>query len=516
MSTRTVLPDWGASLAEKNRLRLPSLPRDIFLIILGYLDFMDIVYCRRVSRSWHSAFTNPHNLYSFLKWTFPFAREVRNLQNDNPTRKGDLGMFSRDGFLRNVFDPVVSRYFHLLRGKPRSVEKYDVWPNYSDVVDPSCRCYPVHSWELHKSHANERLDFKLAYTFWTYEDGLLVFPSTEKRCFLLVDLETNQTFTVPFAMKEKVIRRVRMQCRLLVIEWAEEKAFHWLNDSDGVHRHFASAFDIQPSSAGWEINFRNEWKIMFLGHPLGDRDRFYSSHTGTHYVIYTWQPNRSLYTSEEDAPIESLFICDISEPSDYRPSLDPAGNQKASGGPFVVARFSFRDLDFYSVRQRGTPGMMRLDLNSKVGVLDITENSCAMTTYPLTSYSIPLSSRVHVTSIPFIGHGPCWRRKVDITLPPYRGNCSMQVVPAGPMCDWYDCISEVVDEQAQLGYTLHFGTTRRALDSVHLTIHTPKWRVEVEDEIASTLSWKGIIHGDERFIIGENHMREIVILRFDK
>ncbi|KAL2374757.1 F-box domain-containing protein [Blastomyces gilchristii SLH14081] len=160
---------------------------------------------------------------------------------------------------------------------------------------------------------------------------------------------------------------------------------------------------------------------MFPWAPLSDRDRFYSSHNGTHYVLYTWQPNRSLYTADEDAPIESLFVWDMPEPSDYRASIDPSSLHKpSSSGPFVVAKFNLRDLDFYSVRQRGAPKMIRLDIDSETNVLDITESINP-------EYQIELSNMpdVQVTSIPFLSHGPVWRRHLELRIPPYRGNTSM-------------------------------------------------------------------------------------------
>lgn len=110
---------------------------------------------------------------------------------------------------------------------------------------------------------------------------------------------------------------------------------------------------------------RNEWKIHFLGIPLNSRDRFFSIHTPNHYAQYLWQPNRSAWG--EDEPIESLAIWDISSPSNYRPSLDPAGRAKppATEGPQVIRRFSFADLDFYDIRQGPTPVFHRLELDEQ-------------------------------------------------------------------------------------------------------------------------------------------------------
>ncbi|EEQ86365.2 uncharacterized protein BDCG_16364 [Blastomyces dermatitidis ER-3] len=61
-------------------------------------------------------------------------------------------------------------------------------------------------------------------------------------------------------MDNRVMRKMRLQHRFLLIEWAEADAFNWLNALDSVHHHFASSFDITAVSptCEWEITFRNE------------------------------------------------------------------------------------------------------------------------------------------------------------------------------------------------------------------------------------------------------------------
>ncbi|KAL1848642.1 hypothetical protein Plec18170_007952 [Paecilomyces lecythidis] len=357
--------------ATSKQLDICTLPQELFLMILSSLQPPDVIRCRRVCKSWYNVFGNPSNLMPLLKKWYPLAKEVRELREK--TIPSHLDLKDEDYYhWQRIFDRVISRYDHLARGQPRSTRVFSLCRD-----DNSSKWFRVPPWDSHGSHLSGRVDFIFKQAFWTYEDGLLVYPSSVHRSLVLLDLDTDATFVVPFPINNKVIRRVRIQDKLLVIEWAEPNVFHWLNDDDGVHRHFASSFDIRPSDEGWDITFRNEWKIMFLGHPLSDRDRFFSSHNNTHYAIYAWQPNRSLYTADEDAPIESLFVWDISQPSSYRPSLDPTGRQKedeAGKGPTTVARFGFRDLGFYSVRQRGCPRILKLDINNEAGTVDITES----------------------------------------------------------------------------------------------------------------------------------------------
>ena len=494
------------------------LPRDIFWIILRYLTPRDVVRCRRVSRSWNEAFGNPDNLIPLLKELYPRAREVRELLNDETVDESHIHIEDAASW-RNLFNQVAARYDHLAGGTFRSVQKYKLCDDFG--ISGEREFFQVQPWENHASHLMTRVDCPFSEPFWSYEEGLLVYASADDRCLVLLDLNENRRFMVPFLISGKVIRRTRLQNRLLVVEWAEPKAFHWLNDSDGVHRHFASSYEITKSPRGWDITFRNEWKIMFLGHPLSESDRFYSSHSNTHYAIYIWQPNRSLYTADEDAPIESLMVWDISKPSSYRPSLDPTGRLKASEGdqgPSIVARFGFRDLDFYSVRQRGYPGIIRLEVTGDAGYVEVTENRC--TEPDRLIGPAEWVSQVYTTSIPLFTHGPCWRRIPEQAFPPYRGNSSLQTTPLGIVgseIPWYSVISEVTDEQAQVGYCLNLSPASWPFDlRMFLTIQTPSSQKTLKHEGVFELTGKGKICGNENFIVGESNSRELVICRFDR
>ncbi|KAJ9227521.1 hypothetical protein DTO271D3_1519 [Paecilomyces variotii] len=493
------------------------LPQELFFMILNYLEPPDVIRCRRVCKSWYNVFGNPTNLIPLLKKWYPLAKEVRELRE-----KGILNDLNLKGeeyrYCQRIFDRVTSRYDHLARGEPRSIRKFRLC---LDNPDYSSKWFQVPPWESHKSHPNGRVDKIFKQVFWTYEDGLLVYPSEVHRSLVLLDLNTDATFVVPFPISNKVIRRVRLQDKLLVVEWAEPNVFHWLNDDDGVHRHFASSFDIRPEGEGWDITFRNEWKIMFLGHPLSERDRFFSSHNNTHYVVYAWQPNRSLYTGDEDAPIESLFVWDISQPSSYRPSLDPTGREKgddSGNGPTTVARLGFRDLGFYSVRQRGCPRIMKLDINSEACTVDITENVSMVPGDPSANPQ-EWDCDLQTISIPFHGHGPCWKRNAGISLPAYRGNSGMQPAPLTTEFPWYRIIYETSDPQAQVSFSVLsqninvFGLTGFFVTTV---IRTPYSCTTMSHEGLPEISYKGMICGNERYVIGESKDNELVVFQFDR
>ncbi|KAJ5977677.1 hypothetical protein N7501_001019 [Penicillium viridicatum] len=455
------------------------LPGELFWMILAYFEPIELVRFRLVSRAWNEAFSNPAILLPLLKKHFPWTEEVKSLGLETSSEDQDQG--------RRLFDQVVSRYDHLKRGKPRSIQKYRLCDEeFGSAGDREW--YPVRPWESHASHIRLLIDRPFSEALWTFEDGLLVYPSADHQFLVLMDLETDRQFMVPFIIRGKVVRRVRLQKSLLVIEWAEPEAFHWLNDSDGVHRHFASSFDVtRTKDQGWNVVPRNEWKIMFLGHPLSERDRFFSSHTNTHYVIYIWQPNRSLYTADEDAPIESLFVWDISKPSSYRPSLDPTGRLRVNSpdnSPSIVARFGFRDLEFFDIRQRGCPSIQRLEITDDAQSVEITEN-----VYIRREHQPPEPSGTPqpiTTSIPLVGNGPHWRRDFEGILPPYRGNSSMQAESMrsdGLMADpWVEVISQVTVLEPDLVFCLHFDPWTWIQDpTTYLTIRTPHSSVTCEN-----------------------------------
>ncbi|CAG8092995.1 unnamed protein product [Penicillium olsonii] len=481
------------------------LPSDIFWMILVYLGATDIVRCRRVSRAWNTALSNPAILVPFLKREFPWISEVKKL---------NAGSSLEDqGPVLELFDRVASRCHFLERGKPRSVRKLRLCDDFGSTGDREW--YQVQPWDSHTSQKRIFVDRQFSEALWTVEDGLLVYPSADHQCLVLRDLESDRQFMVPFIITGRVIRRVRLAKRLLVIEWAEPKAFHWLNESDGVHRHFASSFDVSSNAtSGWSITPRNEWKIMFLGHPLSERDRFFSAHNNTHYVIYIWQPNRSLYTADEDAPIESLFVWDISDESSYRPSLDPTGRLREGSPdetPHIVSRFSFRDLEFFGVRQRGCPSIQKLSITDDSGAIEITESRFSLVT---PSEHLTSSGSI-TTSIPLTGHGPHRRRDCEGELPPYRGHRSLNAEIINPDSmipnPLYDMIDHVTG--GEVSFCLDSDPERAADEGYRLTIQTPRSCSTDDHNVDFT---RGKLAGSERYLVGENCNREVVVYEFDK
>ncbi|KAL2023179.1 hypothetical protein VTK56DRAFT_3302 [Thermocarpiscus australiensis] len=424
---------------------ITELPHDLFLLIISYLNPRACVRCRSVSRRWYAAFTSEVTSLLLLRWNFPRCRELRLAADAATVSSGSstsstgiagnmraeiLAVAEEPRSWAETFAEVARRYYHLRRAEPRVVEKLDMAVS-SREAGSVFSFWGVAPWNRFLRLNESTSNFHYPDPAWWYsqEDGVLVYPAAihqhNGHVYHVLDLSTGQQIPVPFDVRSKHVRRVRLAQGVLIIEWAEALPYHQLNDREVVHRHFVTAFDVirKPSahSSGraahettggcpkwtWSVEFRSEWKLHFLGLPLNRSDRFFSAHTATHYAVYFWQPNRSLY---QDDPIEQLAVWDISTPSPYRPSDAPSGdkrptfdrapslpaglwngqNGKAAGriyglahpsatletpsraslaastaGPQVVRRMAWRELDFYGLRQRATPQLRSLALDDR-------------------------------------------------------------------------------------------------------------------------------------------------------
>lgn len=372
------------------------LPHDLFLIVLSHLPPSTCVLCRAVSRQWHAAFTDPDTCLRLLRWNFPRCREMRLLGHDTTTTPWTT-----------TFAHVARRYHHLRLARPRLIEKLP-----TAGPDDGLSFRGVATWNRFLRRDDKTCNFHHPDPVWSYSrhDALLVYPrpsplSPPGQLYHIYDPSTSDHVPVPFDVRGKHVRRVRLAHGVLVFEWAEAHPYHQLNDREFVHRHFVTAFTVSPTE-GEGVTFLSEWKLHFLGLPLNRSDRFFSVHNSSHYAAYLWQPNRSLYN---DDPIEQLAVWDLSSPSPTpttptptpptgtglwtAPHPPPSPPQSASPpakeaesapqsppeaaaaatpapqpeekikGPPVIHRLSWRTLAFYRLRQRTTPQLRELRLD---------------------------------------------------------------------------------------------------------------------------------------------------------
>lgn len=516
---------------------LESLPEELFRLITQHLDAVDIILCRSVSKTWHTAFANPSFLRTAIITHLGYAREVQRLKCEGPAENT-----GRDSaYWMHIFDRVAAHYHALKNGKPFYITKLSQYVGER----PAHLCPITHFFEdVYKSalvrYAEyHRLDREQA---WTYDDGLLVYADKESKGYVLLDIEDTTKTNVPFELKGRYIRQIRLCNQVLLIEWAEDTPYH--SDSEPVHRHFVTAFDVVPVPKSlpwlpkWSVTYRNEWKLHFLGLPLSYKDRFFSVHTATHYAVYFWQlPRPSL---EGSTAVELLTVWDISQHCDYRPSDDPSGQGKPEFGPRVMFKASNELLSFYGIRQKNCPSFQRLRLDEGEGMVYF-QGEAGLTAsgrlgkgkYPSWTYS------GCVVGIPISGIGPAWRSEVyqkwrasskkrpatlirgfpnnETSIDPIKAyeysRCEefMWTFHGGELRGYRDCA-------AGINFVAGQPDQHRPKHPVDWIIHIwgDDWKAKVEQNAVDCLKFSRI-RGDERWIIGRNKLsNEIVILHFDR
>ncbi len=108
------------------------------------------------------------------------------------------------------------------------------------------RYHGVATWQRHLQYEERSAPFHYPDPLWTYDNGLVVFPSSEQQKYVLYDIECRAFSTVSFDPLDKIVRSVRIADRLLIFEWCEEDPYHDLNETEQVHRHFATTYDVVP------------------------------------------------------------------------------------------------------------------------------------------------------------------------------------------------------------------------------------------------------------------------------
>ncbi|EON96776.1 putative f-box domain protein [Phaeoacremonium minimum UCRPA7] len=367
------------------------LPHDLFLLIIAHLCPRDAICCRGVSRKWRHAFTNSELSLTLLRWHFPRCRELRLAASAASFRAaaaaGELGVPTTDeldvelqleleraaGGDRDwapVFAEVARRYHHLRTATPAATERIDIQKS-------QWRFFGVGTWNRYLRLDDKTAPFHYADPRWAYsqEDGVLVYQS------------------VPPPEDDKL-------------------------PGDGIMA--TGGRRPRNDAAAATHGYINDTDMT---------DRFFSAHTSTHYALYVWQPNRSPWG--EDDPIELLTIWDISSPSSYKPSEDPSGRQRpddlilnislsgihpqpapvpanstkdAGCGPRLIRRMTWRDLEFYGIRQRTTPKLRGLSLDYHNVYIVEEEHRWAQGQH--SSLSPPRVHQVKSTAIPVIPGPP--------------------------------------------------------------------------------------------------------------
>ena len=523
---------------------LPDLSTDLFLKVTRFLDPIDLVRCRRVSHSWHRQFIEESFLRDVLVREYGYAQEVHALHKvevenilDEPY-VDNLGQ-SRDVW-RDAFDRVLARKIAIKSGKPRSVTKLDLRSEFkisgkqTGIQDIR---FPLFPWDRYRKPQGAQTVLgdvwsgsgaptDLFETQWTYDSGLLVYADMiEIQSYVLLDIEQDTMSIVPFDIKDRIVRRVRLKHNLLIFEWAEKESYHRLNELEDVHRHYVTAFDVKyredsfPWLTQWEITFRTEWKLHYLGFPLSEQDYWFSDHSTTHYAVYFWQKNRSAWGENE--PIESLLIWDISQLSSQRPSNDNSGGSQVPTAPPLVKKLSYLDLDFLTIRQGDTPFLRKIALDGNACVY-FFEEGCNREVGLHVGHGFEAGRWnpgnvvwERIIGIPVLGHGPRWEDRLgkDSTFGGEWQHANFK----GPRatCWRYAGMGKgirnqiVRDELAGIKYSV----IQRNIGSPEIWVSdSDSWYTEID---LQGIQWRWhAIDGDERHLLIQSD-KELHILHFD-
>jgi hypothetical protein len=233
-------------------MSITALPNDIFLLIVAYLSPKELILNRRVSKRFHDAFTEFELNRHVLLQHYPKARELRHADQNSSVDWSSL------------FAKVAGRYHYLKSGTPRSIEKLPLAISF--IIPRWSQNYGVKPWRRHLEFQGEEASFHYPDTLWTYEEGLLIFPSADLQRYVLYDLEFGTISEVNFGPVKKIARRLRLHERVLVFEWCENDPYHRLNENEMVYRHFATAYDVVKGAAlgEWKTVFRSVAPLFFL------------------------------------------------------------------------------------------------------------------------------------------------------------------------------------------------------------------------------------------------------------
>ncbi|KAI0882743.1 uncharacterized protein GGS22DRAFT_168615 [Annulohypoxylon maeteangense] len=527
-----------------NKFDLTDLPTEIFFLICSYITPQDTIICRRVSRLWFRVFTNADTSWSFMKLYFPRSREMRRVAEESEPEPDEKPNWTR------IFANVAERYYYLRSAKPRSIEKLDIT---QDLYPVGCFLWGV-LWNY------EYANFQHNEPSWTMDGELLVYEDHITRQPVVYDLETKNRVSVPFVVEEMIIRRMRLACGVLIIEWCEGEPWKILG-SKMLFRHYVTAFDLDrrpcsntaASSSSikftLDITFRSEWRIYPPGFTTGSDYQFFSAHTSTHYALYLYIRDCSEHPPRHHQ--EYLTIWDISKPSSYRASIELTEIDKprpgsSEEGPTIINEFSRDDLDFLGVRQGEAPVLFKI-LIDDTNVYFQEEDHCWV---PDDERIPPRHHEVRCTGFPFSGIGPRWVDEcctdgsVFMNFCPRAGSLSRALgnrplgFGGGKSKSWpgwapcwrheefpYLTVSDMVDYDAGVRVVArrcHMIDTLSAFTPPKICIQEERnggSEVEeqdrrFEDEMWKELLGRGKIVGDERWIVGEDSDGKITILRF--
>ncbi|EGR52203.1 uncharacterized protein TRIREDRAFT_119607 [Trichoderma reesei QM6a] len=462
-------------------LSLTDLPYTIFTTIITHLSPTQTILCRRLSRAFLSALTRADLCISLILCHFPRSLEGRRLRTYLKT--GNLAALE-SGDWAAVFARLARRYYHLGNALPWKVEKVAVLKD-EEVLRG------VEPWDRHLSLNGKTAAFHFWDPVWTVapKEGLLVYPAPSpspspsllegeddddddkgasaggaaaaaaaRYCYRARDLQTGREVDVPFDLRGRIVRRVRISHGVLVFEWCEREPLsssrslvgggneETTTTEERVHRHYATAYSVRRTGSwdgviprrhtdagvahdgssemptcSWEFELCCELKIHPVGLSLDHHDRFFSTHNATHYAVYTWQPPPRSFDAAwpDDEPLESLTIWEFNPPNSYsqRPDAASSSSPPTTSSPRIIRTLNNAQLRAFAILQHDAPALRAMALDdstwdaaraSACGHVFFTEEEHRWSAGPHSRPSRPRLHRVKTTGIPLVGAGPRW------------------------------------------------------------------------------------------------------------
>ncbi|TFB04815.1 hypothetical protein CCMA1212_002710 [Trichoderma ghanense] len=415
-------------------LSLTDLPYTIFTTIIAHLSPTQTIRCRLISRAFHSALTRNDLCISLILAHFPRSLEGRRLKTHLKT--GDLTALE-SGDWAAVFANLARRYYHLGNALPWKIDKVKVFKDDEGVV-----LRGVAPWNRHLSLNGKTAAFHFWDPAWTVApgEGLLVYPAEEDATdnmsvgavFRARDLQTGREVDVPFDLRGKIVRRVRVSHGVLVFEWCEQEALSYNNplvadEAKRVHRHYATAYSVRTAGSWdgviprrhvggvgdassetpaytWEFELRCEFEIHPVGLSLNHQDRFFSTHNATHYVPH--------YLGIQPSPAAIR-----NNNNNNNNNNNTRSKHTNPSTPRIIRTMTNRHLRDSALRQGHAPALRAMALDdstwdpvraSACGHVFLTEEEHRWSAGPHSSPNRPRLHRVKTTGIPLVGQGPRW------------------------------------------------------------------------------------------------------------
>lgn len=411
---------------------LVNLPYSLFLQIFCLVPPHEIVRSRQVSKILRNTLTSQALCMSLILEFFPRAREARILQGlttgENIPEIGDNDLDTTDW--ATIFARLARRYWHLSQGKPwrRSeiVIRKDL--QVSHGVKPWNRFMhgrrltaDFHHWDPFWTYAPDQ-------GLIIYPDpnstGLDVLD------FRARDIETGDECVVPFQLSGGSLIRVHVSHGVLLFAFvvkSDSGCRFFIEAFDIIMRQPA----LPKLSSKTTNNLRDERlseqafssrglsQLFSMDRPLGHEGRFFCTHNSTHFALYKWIPTTDLAFTVVN-PLEELIVWDISSPVPG-PRLEPRR----------ILAHPTSTLQHLGLSQNFTPRLRSLELDNitqddhtglACGHVYLVEDDHDLLAGPHAGPSSGAGHCVQSTGIPLSDIGPAWKEMCLGKAPPVRGN----------------------------------------------------------------------------------------------